>query len=594
MAHAPGDDDLGIDHDPAPRPFMAEFAGITVRTAPARGSSQWKQRFVARKSRGAQLSLPGGGWRHDDSGRSRDRRVVVTTRIARLDPARAGMPYLVMRTASAEYLRYLERDGVTRDGDSGCCYSATEEAADGRAFLERGRADRNQYRVVIAAEDGAALGDLRPFARELMRRIEGDLKTRLDWIAVDHFNTGRPHTHVLVRGVTDGGKTLYIATDYLKHGPRHRASELATEILGPQNEIEASERLAAEVGAERLTRLDRTLIAKQRDHGVVDLRPRQWPHSPGNGEETALLRLRRLERYGLADETEPMRFVLSPHAEATLQAMAARRDAVAAVHRALQEHGLATERDLERYVLHGTGTGQRLEGRVIAKGLSGDGAGARVHLVVDGTDGRVHHVEFAGAAEVEEVQRGMIVAVAPPRAGHDPGRGVPAVRILATLDLARQIDSAGPTWLDRELVASGRIAAAATGFGAELAEALARRAERLAATGHAQRRPDGALVVSRDLVATLEREEAERRGREMARRRGRTFVPLRAGAAVAGMLHGPVDLAGGRWAMIDDGVSFSIVPWQAPLGRCTGRYISGIARSDGVDWSFGRKPSLAP
>jgi type IV secretory pathway VirD2 relaxase len=64
------------------------------------------------------------------------------------------------------------------------------------------------------------LGDLKAFTRELMRQIERDLDTALDWVAVDHFNTGQPHTHVVVRGVTDDGKILYIAGDYIAHGIR--------------------------------------------------------------------------------------------------------------------------------------------------------------------------------------------------------------------------------------------------------------------------------------------------------------------------------------------------------------------------------------
>jgi len=44
--------------------------------------------------------------------------------------------------------------------------------------------------------------------------MESDLDTPLDWIAVDHHNTGHPHTHIIVRGVTGDGKILNIAGDY--------------------------------------------------------------------------------------------------------------------------------------------------------------------------------------------------------------------------------------------------------------------------------------------------------------------------------------------------------------------------------------------
>jgi hypothetical protein len=48
--------------------------------------------------------------------------------------------------------------------------------------------------------------DLRAFSRELMVDAARDLGTKLDWIAVDYWNTDNPHTHVLVRGRADDGR----------------------------------------------------------------------------------------------------------------------------------------------------------------------------------------------------------------------------------------------------------------------------------------------------------------------------------------------------------------------------------------------------
>ena len=76
--------------------------------------------------------------------------------------------------------------------------------------------------------------------RDLMTQMEADLGTRLDWIAVDHHNTGHPHTHILVRGITEDGKRLDIAGDYIAHGIRERASEIVTLELGRQTEQEVS------------------------------------------------------------------------------------------------------------------------------------------------------------------------------------------------------------------------------------------------------------------------------------------------------------------------------------------------------------------
>jgi type IV secretory pathway VirD2 relaxase len=113
----------------------------------------------------------------------------------------------VSSKAVGGHLRYLERDGVTRDVTKGQVYSAERYVEDGHAFLERGRDDRHQFRFIVSAEDGVELSDLRTTTRGLMRQMEADLGTKLDWIAVDRYNTERPHSHILVRGVTEDGKT---------------------------------------------------------------------------------------------------------------------------------------------------------------------------------------------------------------------------------------------------------------------------------------------------------------------------------------------------------------------------------------------------
>ena len=80
------------------------------------------------------------------------------------------------------HLRYLERDGVTKDGEKGQVYSAERDVEDGRAFLDRGRDDRHQFRFIVSAENGAELSDPRETTRNLMKQMETDLGTKLDWI----------------------------------------------------------------------------------------------------------------------------------------------------------------------------------------------------------------------------------------------------------------------------------------------------------------------------------------------------------------------------------------------------------------------------
>ena len=134
--------------------------------------------------------------------------------------------------------------------------------------------DRHHFRFIISPEDAAELADLRGFTRELMQDVERDLGTRLDWVAVDHWNTDNPHVHVLIRGRADDGQDLVISRDYISRGFRDRAAERVTFELGPRSEHEIRTALEKEVEAERWTSLDRALRDIADDGGgVADLRP---------------------------------------------------------------------------------------------------------------------------------------------------------------------------------------------------------------------------------------------------------------------------------------------------------------------------------
>jgi type IV secretory pathway VirD2 relaxase len=385
------------------------------------GTGKGGGRFNAR-GRGAATALSlkdRSAWSRDGSGvRTRARRVAVKARVVKLNPQRGaarGRQFVSAKAVDA-HLRYLERDGVTKDGAKGQVYSAERDVEDGRAFLARGRDDRHQFRFIVSAEDGADLADPRQTARNLMKQMEADLGTKLDWIAVDHHNTGHPHTHILVRGVTEDGKTLNIAGDYIAYGIRERASEIVTRELGRQSELEVTKQLEREVDADRFTRLDRMLIAEQQGRELSDLRPDQDMRDTFRQNRALLIeRARKLERMGLAIEIETGKWVVSPKAEPTLRELGERGDIIKTMHRALEREGLAEDRPPVRYVLHRENATERIAGRVLDKGLGGDEMGERVRLVIDGVDGRVHHIEM-DAARAEDVGRGMIVVAgsAPP------------------------------------------------------------------------------------------------------------------------------------------------------------------------------------
>jgi hypothetical protein len=109
-----------------------------------------------------------------------------------------------------------------------------------------------------------------------MRQMEQDLDTKLDWVAIDHFNTGHPHTHVVIRGRDDQGRDLVIARDYIGHGVRARAQTLMTLELGTESELERLQKLASEVEQERFTRVDRACLPDE-DDILVASSGASWP-----------------------------------------------------------------------------------------------------------------------------------------------------------------------------------------------------------------------------------------------------------------------------------------------------------------------------
>ncbi|MGE3537376.1 MAG: hypothetical protein AB7N91_08055 [Candidatus Tectimicrobiota bacterium] len=135
-----------------------------------------------------------------------------------------------------QHLDYLQREGVELGGEAGQLYTRDVTGIATSGFLGRSVDDPHQFRVIVSAAEGADL-DLTRFTRSFLGQVEDDLGTRLDWVAVNHYDTDHPHTHVLVRGADADGQPLMIQRSYIAQGFRHRAQEVATHALGPRREV---------------------------------------------------------------------------------------------------------------------------------------------------------------------------------------------------------------------------------------------------------------------------------------------------------------------------------------------------------------------
>lgn len=571
------------------------------------------------------------------------RRVVIKSR------------FVVLRRASpnsmAVHLRYIERDGVTRDGQKGQAYGADTDTTDLKAFQERGQNDRHQFRFIVSAEDGMELEDLKGFTRQLMARMETDLETRLDWVAVDHWDTDNPHTHIVLNGHTSDGRDLVIAPDYVAHGMRMRASEIATQWLGPRTELEIRQSLLLEVDQQRLTSLDRTLVRQAVANDIDLIGNPQDRHR----QNALRARLQRLEAMGLAERLETNRWKLQPDMAATLTAMGEREDALQAMRRALKEQ--------QRECVVHERLAAPLLGRIAGKGLA-DELHERGYLVVDGIDGRAHYLKLPAGTDLAELPLHGIVEAKPPAqeksmdrkiaaipkdgiyktADHlaqlklannrDPQSAVDAhvrrlealrrsgivervadgvwkvppdllqrtqqlnahktpglvIELRSHLPIDQQVRAIGATWLDKHLVGDGA-GLASQGFGAQVRDAIHSRVNFLAEHGLADRRSQR-VVLARNLLATLRDREVAAVGKALQAQTGQTYRPVPAGGQASGVYRRSLQLASGRFAMLDDGMGFSLVPWRPVIEQRLGQQVSAIVRGQSVTWQFGRQRGL--
>ncbi|AJP47688.1 type VI secretion protein [Rugosibacter aromaticivorans] len=613
---------------------VSKAGGKSVRKSGARPGARLGRGHVAARFTG-HTAQPGS------------RRVAIKTRLVNLKQAGSR--------STITHLRYIEREGVGRDGEPGQAYGSTTDNADLAAFEERGREDRHQFRFIVSPEDAEQLDDLRRYTRHLMSRMEADLGTNLDWVAVNHWNTDNPHTHIVLRGKDGTGKDLIISRDYIAQGMRERASELATEWLGLRTELEIQQSLRREVDQERWTSLDRTL-QREAQGGLVHIN--QPTEDPKRRQQRVLLigRLQRLQRMGLAHESAPGVWAVHAEAEQVLRAMGERGDIVRTMQRAMG----GVPRNL---VVFAPGeNAQHVVGRVCAKGMA-DELHDRGYLVVDGTDGKAHYVALNAKVELEQYPVGSVVEArgsadiraadkniaalavdglyrtdhhlmmakvqATPerdpkevvdahvrrlealrRAGivervaegvwrvptdlpergrqYDVQRlGGVSVELRSHLPIERQVRVIGATWLDQQLI-GGADGIANNGFGGDLRDALRQRSDFLVEQGLAERRGQR-VILARNLLGTLRGREINGAAKAIAAETGLTHRPVTDGGRVTGTYRRNVQLASGRFAMLDDGMGFSLVPWRPVVEQRLGQQVSAIVRGSSVTWELGRQ-----
>jgi hypothetical protein len=270
-----------------------------------------------------------------------------------------------------------------------------------------------------------------------------------------------------------------------------------------------------------------------------------------------------------------------------LRALGERGDIIKRLHKTLAKDGIA--RAPSSWALEGESHGEPVIGRLIARGHDDELRGT-AFAVVDAIDGRVHHLKLP---DIDAAADGPIGSIVELRRFEDAGgRQRVALAVRSDLNLEQQVAADGATWLDRRLVAREPADLSRAGFGAEVRAALDRRIDTLTEQGLARRDGDK-VTIGRSLISTLRQRELDMVGRRVAEETGLAHSSTEAGESISGIYRRRLILASGRFAMIDNGLGFQLVPWIPSLERELGRQVNGIAGPGGVDWSFGRKRDLS-
>jgi type IV secretory pathway VirD2 relaxase len=286
---------------------------------------------------------------------------------------------------------YLARERATEKREKNAAgFSRSERSVDIAQRLGgwQKAGDERLFKIIVSPEFGDRI-DLENHTRELMARMERDLHTGLEWVAVIHYNTEHPHAHIALRGVDQMGKPLRFPREYVKSGIRSRAEDLLTKELGHRTVDDSIEAQRREVDQLRFTSLDRVIQRQnpdQADYFIVRCDPAQSRAGSFSGirQQHLAARLSKLERMELAENLgECIWRVRGDFAEVlrTLQRTKDRQRVLAAHGALLSDERLPFAVTSFRDITH-------LEGRVLAHGQ--EEYSDRMYLIIEGVDGMVH------------------------------------------------------------------------------------------------------------------------------------------------------------------------------------------------------------
>jgi hypothetical protein len=131
-----------------------------------------------------------------------------------------------------------------------------------------------------------------------------------------------------------------------------------------------------------------------------------------------------------------------------------------------------------------------------------------------------------------------------------------------------------------------------SGFGMEVSQALKEREQFLVEEGFAKRQGKR-LVLVQNLLATLRSRELTHAAREIETHTGLDYREATDGDRISGVYKRSLMLASGRFALLENGVGFALVPWRPVIEPRLGQSISAVIDGGQVSWEFGRSRGIS-
>ena len=358
-------------------------------------NSQLARRLAGFKGRAASKARKAGRATGQGTGFDRLQRVVVKVHVSRHRPGKVHGSVL-------RHVSYVGRESASLDGQHGVFYDSTREGLDARQIVTAWEQDRHHFRLIVSAENAGDLPDTNKYIRTVMARVERDLGTSLQWLAVNHYNTDNPHTHILCRGIKQDNTDLVIPRQYVSYGIRRRAEEVATEILGPRSAEDIRREQDSQIEAERFTALDR-MIERHLEAGKIDLHPDKRIGFGADDRTRILGRLQFLQTMDLAKKGRGTWWIVDPEFGFKLRDLGQRNDIVKVLYATLGNQAGYVERLGARNTL-----AEPILGALVAKG-SVDEISDRRFVVVRACTGRLYYSQVPEDESFRRAQAGAIV-----------------------------------------------------------------------------------------------------------------------------------------------------------------------------------------